>query len=91
MATNTPEADIAVRLVAHGPRFEAERHFYIKGEGRHDGGLVERNYQEALDNAVRGSLEHMVLAIGELVANTPRFEADACSMSARRTAPSETR
>lgn len=90
-ATNTPEADLAVRLVAHGARFEAQRRFYIKGAGRDDGGLVERNYQEALDNAVRGSLEHMVFAIGELVASTPRFEAAACSVGARSTAPSETR
>jgi hypothetical protein len=85
--TNTPEADVAVRLVAHGAQFEAQRRFYIKGEGRPDRGPVEGNYQEALDNAVRGSLEHMVFAIGELVANAPRFEASACSIGL--TAPSE--
>jgi hypothetical protein len=80
VATNIPEADIAVRLVAYGTRFEAQRRFYIKGEGQPRGGAVESNYQEALDHAVRGSLEHMVFAIRDLVASTPRFEADVCSL-----------
>ena len=74
-----PESDIAVRLVARGANFEAERHFYFKGSGAYDGGGLESNFQLALDNAVRESLRGMVLAIGELVTLVPQFEAYACS------------
>src|SRR5205823_2821143 len=50
-----PEADIAVRLVAWGASFQAERRFYVKGLGEYMGGALESNFQLALDNSTRES------------------------------------
>jgi hypothetical protein len=74
-----PEADLAVRLVARGPHFEAERRFYVKGEGDHNGGGLESNFQLALDNSVGKTLQFLVAAIGELVDFAPWFDAYACA------------
>jgi hypothetical protein len=74
-----PEADIAVRLVASGDRFEAERRFYFKGAGEYMAGALESNFQRALDNAVREGLQSMSSAIAELVNLVPGFEAYACT------------
>lgn len=81
-----PEADIAVRLVARGANFEAERRFYVKGVGGYMGGAMESNFQLALDNSTRKSLRVMVDAIGELVNLAPGFEQYACA-TARASSP----
>jgi hypothetical protein len=75
-----PEADIAVRLVASGEHFEAERRFYFKGAGELDGGGLESNFQLALNNSVRASVLGLVTAIAEAVAHAPSFDAYACSV-----------
>ena len=74
-----PEADIAVTLVARGRQFEAERRFYFKGLGDWNGGGLESNFQFALDNSVRDTLNGLVSAITEVVTLAPRFDAYACS------------
>jgi len=74
-----PEADIAVRLVASGASFQAERNFYVKGVGEYMGGALESNFQLALDNSTRESLRRMVAAIAELVNLAPGFEQYACA------------
>jgi hypothetical protein len=74
-----PEADIAVRLVARGASFQAERRFYVKDVGDYRGGALESNFQLALDNSTRQSLRLMVAAIGELVNLAPGFEQYACA------------
>lgn len=78
-----PEADIAVRLVASGASFQAERRFYVKAVGEDTGGALESNFQLALDNSTRESLRRMVAAIGELVNLAPGFEQYACAHAAQ--------
>lgn len=79
-ASYIPEADIAVKLVATGEHFDAERRFYFKGAGEYNGGGLESNFQLALNNSVRASVLGLVTAIAEVVAYAPSFDAYGCSV-----------
>jgi hypothetical protein len=79
-ASYIPEADIAVKLIARGEHFEADRRFYFKGAGEYNGGGLESNFQLALNNSVKASVQGLVSAIAEVVAYGPPFDAYGCSV-----------